>query len=303
MATYNGEKYISQQIDSLLHQTIQDFILIVQDDCSTDSTFQILQTYRQQYPHKIIINQTTGNSGSAKYNFIQLMINHKYDYLMLCDQDDVWKPNKIEVTLQKMREMERIYGTNTPLLVHTDLEVVDENLQTLSASFCQAMNADYSRTALHQLIIQNTLTGCTALYNRALAEYITTPPAYMVMHDWWLILVASIFGHIGHIDDTTIFYRQHQTNTIGAKDVRTLSYKINRLLHFREMKQAIAQTYPQANSLLQVFEAQLPTQHRLFLEEYCRIPTRNKLERIRTIYRLKVLKHGIARKVANFLVI
>lgn len=303
MATYNGEKYICQQIDSILSQTIQDFILIVQDDHSTDDTFYLLQSYEKLYPQKIIVTQSLVNSGNAKYNFIELMIKYKYDYMMLCDQDDVWKPNKIELTLRKIQEMERTYGAQTPLLVHTDLEVVDENLQTISPSFRQAMNADYNRTALHQLIIQNILTGCTALYNKALAEYLTIIPSYMVMHDWWLILVASAFGYIGHINDTTILYRQHKNNSIGAKDVRTLSYKLNRLFHWSEMKQAIAQTYPQAQSFLEVYNDLLSPHHQVFLQEYCKIPTLNKLERIRTIARLNVLKHGIARKIANFLVI
>ena len=304
MTTYNGEQYLAEQIESVLAQSVSDFALYIQDDCSTDNTWCVLQKFAKREHERIILSKTEENTGNPKYNFYSLMSHIRDDYIMLCDQDDVWLPDKIEKTLTKMRELEEKNGSDTPLLVHTDLVVVDGDLSVISQSFKSAMNANYNRTRLRDQLIQNTLTGCTALYNRALAELIMTQvPAYMVMHDWWLMLVASAFGHIGHIDDATVLYRQHNKNEIGAKDVRTLRYKVNKLINYRDMKEAINSTYQQADSLLYYYSNTLSSEQIDLLRIYCRIPTMNKWNRWRTICRLGVLKNGMARKIANFIFI
>lgn len=299
MATYNGEKYISEQIESLLSQTVQDFVIYINDDCSTDNTYEIVCEYAKKYPNKINVSKSITNSGNAKYNFIHLMIRHKQEYIMLCDQDDVWKPNKIELTLCKMHQMEVQYGSGVPLLVHTDLEVVNEYLDAISPSFMKAMNANYSHTSLNKIVIQNTLTGCTAMYNGALANLIREEPKYMVMHDWWLILIASAFGKIGHITNTTILYRQHGNNSIGAKNVCTLAYKLNRLRNGKEIKLALVQTYQQAESFVNIFDIQLSKEQLTLLRNYCSIPLQSKLHRIISTFRLKTFKNGLARKIAQ----
>lgn len=303
MATHNGENYLKEQLDSLFTQTYQDFVLYVSDDSSTDATCNILQSYQEKYPNRIFLCHNDTEHHGAKHNFMQLIMRYKAQYVMLCDQDDVWKPRKIEVTMQKMLQMEKEYGEGTPILVHTDLEVVDQSLQTVSPSFKEAMGADYSRTQLRQIIIQNVLTGCTALYNRALAELLTVEPPYMIMHDWWLVLVASAFGVVGHIDEQTILYRQHGNNVIGAKNVHTTQYIVKKLIHWREMKQAINETYQQAESLLEVYKNQLAPGQIDFLQKYCAVPKKNKLGRLISVCRLGTLKCGFTRKIANFIVV
>lgn len=303
MATYNGEKYLGEQLESLLSQTYQDFIIYISDDHSTDATYKIIQDYQKQYPNKIFFFQNNSQYHGAKYNFMQLMIQCKEEYVMLCDQDDVWKPQKIEITMQKIHQLEEKYGKDTPILVHTDLEVVNESLQTISPSFKELIHVDYSRIQLHQLIVQNILTGCTALYNRALSNLLTVEPPYMIMHDWWLILVASAFGIVDHVDQKTILYRQHSKNVVGAEDVRTFHYMIEKLAHWHDMKQAINETYQQAESLLIVYKDRLALEQVHFLCKYCSIPQKNKLNRWISICRLGTLKHGFARKIANFILI
>jgi len=302
LASYNGEKFIAEQINSLLQQTIHDFRLYIRDDRSTDSTFHIIQGFAEKHPDKIFVAQNDANLG-AKYNFMKMMIEHKDAYVMLCDQDDVWLTEKIEVTLAKMKKMESEFGEKTPLLVHTDLRVVNEKLETVSPSFKAAMNADYSKTKLHHQVIQNTLTGCTVMYNRALADLITQTPSFMVAHDWWLMLIASAFGHISSLDNQTILYRQHTKNEIGARDVRATGYKINKLLHYREIKNALNDTYLQAQCFLDVHKERLTEGQKEFLLAYCDIPNHSKLIRWFIICRLGVLKNGWARKAANFIFI
>jgi len=302
MATYNGQKYVAEQIESILMQSHQNFKLHINDDASTDNTLDILQKYASQHSNKIMVTQNSVNSRSAKYNFINMMIGAEDDYVMLCDQDDVWLPNKIERTLSKMEEMELKYGTETPLLVHTDLVVVGEDIgQIISPSYRQAMNSDYGRVQLRDQIIQNTLTGCTAMYNRSLAKFVNAKPDFLVMHDWWLMLVASAFGKIGSLDEQTTLYRQHGNNSIGAYDVRTVSYCVSKLRRYTEIKTALDETYLQAQSLLSMYRNRLSDDQVELLEEYCRIPSMSKTKRIQTIFRLGTLKNGILRRIANII--
>ncbi len=302
MATFNGEAYVAEQIESLLAQTIVADAIYICDDGSTDGTFSILEQYARQYPARIFLTKTNENMGAA-INFMHMMIEHKDAYIMLCDQDDIWLKDKTERTLARMREMEREYGETAPLLVHTDLCVVNEQNEEIAASFWRAMNADCKKTALHQLLIQNCLTGCTAMYNRALAELIDEIPAGMVMHDWWLVLVAGAFGHIGHVQAATIRYRQHRHNVIGAKDVRTLAYKLNRLLHADEVRRAIHGTYPQAADLLAIYGGRLLPEQRQLLQSYTEIPGLSKWAKWKRVRELRAYKNGFARNVAYFLFI
>lgn len=303
MATYNGEKYIKQQLDSLLKQTVQEFKIIIYDDCSSDNTFEILKSYQKKYPYKIYLHKTDKNSGNAKYTFMKMMIEYKDDYLMLCDQDDVWFEDKVEKSLRKIKQVEKSLGAGIPILVHTDLHVVDEDLNTISKSYKKAMNSDFSITSLNSKLIQNTLTGCTAIYNKALSELIFEEPKYMIMHDWWLMLIASAFGTIQSIDMPTIYYRQHSNNSIGAKDVRTLKYKINKLINYKDMQKAINDTYEQAYYFFYMYKNKLTNEKNNLLIQYIDIPNKNKLGRFITICKLKTLKHGIARKIAAFIFI
>jgi len=301
LATYNGARFLEKQLDSLFQQTVQDFVVYASDDGSRDGTIAILEDYTRRFPQRIFISQNRPQSGGTKHNFYQMMTRHKNDYVMLCDQDDVWKPDKIEHTLNEMTTMEARYGLDTPILVHTDLCVTDEHLQIISPSFKAAMNADYKKTALHQQVIQNTLTGCTAMYNRALADLLTEEPSYMVMHDWFLMLVASAFGRISSLEEPTILYRQHKGNVVGAKDVRTLKYKLHKLLGYRGVKRALTETYRQAESFLSLYRDSLSVEHRQLLLEYCAIPSKSKFGKWCALYRLKTMKNGFSRKVAHFM--
>jgi len=304
MGTYNGQEYIAEQVRSVLDQSHQDFVLHINDDASTDNTFDIAQQFGLEFPERISVTQNPSNSGCAKYNFIDMMIRIKDDYVMLCDQDDVWLPDKIDLTLKVMQKMESKYGSNTPILVHSDLRVVSEDLSNvISPSFRKAMGADYTRVKLREQIIQNTLTGCTAMYNRSLADLIEREPEFMVMHDWWLMLTASAFGKIGVLDNQTVLYRQHRNNVVGAFDVRTLSYKINKLRRFPEIKKALNETYLQAGSFLNSYKYRLNNDQVQLLETYCQMPNMNKLMRWQTLCRLGTWKHGWSRKIACFLYI
>jgi len=304
MATYNGEKYIKQQIDSIIAQSHQEFVLYINDDNSSDATFDIASEYAQKEPNKIIVTRNKVNSGSAKRNFFGMLATHKHDYLMLCDQDDVWLPDKISKTMIKMKELENLHGVNMPILVHTDLCVVNQDLQLINSSHKQAMGLDFTRIALQQVLIQNVVTGNTVMYNRSLSELIGCEPEYFIMHDWWLKLIASSFGKIGSLGESqTVLYRQHGKNEVGAKDIHKLSYKVNRLIKGGSIKEAIRTTCPQASCFLEIYKCKLAAEQIALIENYCIIPKLGKLSRWRTLSSMGALKSGVIRNIAYLIFI
>lgn len=134
LATYNGEKFVADQIRSILEQTYKNVRLIIRDDGSTDGTRAILEFFSRQYPEKIIVLPQEHNLG-IRGNFSKLMEHAKADYIMFSDQDDIWLPEKITKTLDKMKQVEKEHGPKRPILVHTDLIVTDKNLNTLHQSY------------------------------------------------------------------------------------------------------------------------------------------------------------------------
>ena len=303
LASYNGEKYIAEQIESLLAQTAQDFKLFICDDKSTDNTFLIASEYAQRYPNKISVYQNEENTGNAKYNFIRMMIEHKNDYVMLCDQDDVWLPDKIEKSLAKICELEAVYGITEPLLVHTDLRVVDKELSVMSPSYAQMSRTDYTKKSLNNLLTRNIASGCTQIYNRALADLIVSEPKYMLVHDWWVALIAATFGKIIAIHEPTILYRQHGNNSIGAKKEHSWYNIYYRLTNFDKTRKLVSDTYRQAGSLLNLYHNHLSNEHKDLLSAYSSIPRCSKIKRLRILFKYKVFMYGVIRKLGQIFII
>jgi glycosyltransferase involved in cell wall biosynthesis len=218
LATYNGGKYLREQLDSILTQSHCDWRLIIRDDCSTDDSLTIINEYLTNHPDKIILMGNSGENIGVVRNFSQLLDNATADYVMFCDQDDIWLPHKIAVTFDKMLEMEKRFGGNEPLLVFTDLTVVDEDGITVRAdSVWKYQQLDPGNvTSLNRLLQQNIPTGCTVMINRALCKKASPIPAEAAMHDWWLTLVAAVFGKIAYLPVATVRYRQHGMNVCGV---------------------------------------------------------------------------------------
>lgn len=283
MATYNGEQYIEQQLDSIIKQDDTNWRLLVRDDCSQDNTRKIIQRYQIRYPEKIILIPSTEPSGSAMNNFFKLLDYAENEYIMFADQDDVWKPDKIALTLRKMYEMEAQYGKETPLLVHTDLCVVDEALHTINPSIFAMQDMDYRRDKLSNLLVTNIVTGCTMLFNQSLLKLLDEKPKTAVMHDMWIALVAAAFGKIGFVNKASILYRQHGTNANGAKNVKTLNYFKYKIFHRVEIRKMLNLHYRQAGEFLRIYCKQLNISQKIILEEY------SKFNNMTWIYRAYVL--------------
>jgi len=303
LAAYNGEMYIAELIESLLKQTFKDFKLYIRDDKSIDGTYAILEKYAAKYPEFIFIEQNDINTGGSQFNFMQLMIDHRNDYLMLCDQDDIWLPEKIAKSFSRIKEMEQEYGASTPLLVHTDLKVTDKRLNVIRSSYKKMANLGYNFKALNNLVAMNMPTGCTIMYNRALADLINVMPDFMVMHDWWISITAAAFGKIGSVEEQLVLYRQHSDNDIGAKKARSFRYIKYVLTHISVMAGKLNNSYKQAGSFLRVFYDRLDDGQRELLTAHTTLPRLTKFGKLRTILKYNTFLYGVARKVAQVIVI
>lgn len=231
MATYNGESYISEQIESILSQTYRNWTLYVKDDLSMDSTLSIVRKYAA-IDDRIVLLDSVDKCG-AKGNFTSMMEGIDADYYMFSDQDDVWLPNKVEKSISALQELEAKYP-NLPLIVHTDLKVVNESLSTICPSLWQMFRIEpsllntFDRLGGHCLV-----TGCTMAFNKK-AKSVSLPMSdAAIMHDVWMALkVYKEKGIIEYISDPTILYRQHGHNTLGAKDFR-YNYVLNKFKRLR----------------------------------------------------------------------
>jgi glycosyltransferase involved in cell wall biosynthesis len=303
MAAYNGEKYIAEQIESILNQTATNWVLIIQDDCSTDSTAEISRSYTDKYPDKIRFIQRIEASGSAKNNFASLLPLVRTEYCMTCDNDDVWLPTKIETTLRKLLNLESLYGKQTPLLVHTDLKVVNEQLEIFADSMLIRQRLDNNRKLFNHLLVQNNVTGCTMMVNQSLLKIVGNIPSHAIMHDWWMALVAAAFGHIGFVNETTILYRQHNQNEVGFKDVKSIKYNIKRIYHRREISDSMSKVYEQAKAFLDIYGNILDEENSEKLKAFINIPQLGKIKRIKILHQYDFWKSGLNRKLGQILFI
>ncbi|MHA7847604.1 glycosyltransferase family 2 protein [Serratia sp. D1N4] len=230
LATYNGGKFIGEQIESILDNLYFDKLvkeIIITDDGSSDDTVSILRQY-QCSNEKIKILENNTNVHGVVANFSRGIIASDSEYIMLSDQDDVWLKNKISLSYDRIKRLESESESDVPILVFTDLMVVDENLALLSDSFFKHHKVEIKNFInFNSLILNNIAPGCTCIINRKLIDIALPIPKEALMHDWWFVLIAKSLGVLDVIPDATILYRQHSNNVIGAKKVKLVSKLLN----------------------------------------------------------------------------
>jgi len=301
MAVYNGEKYLSQQIESIISQTYSQWKLVICDDCSTDSSYSIINKYHKLYPDKIIAYRNEAPTGSAQANFMSMLKFSETEYTMFADQDDVWLPDKISLTLNKMKRIEQCEG-NIPILVHTDMAVVDSELNQISTSFMKYCRYNPSKRDLNHLLVQNNISGCTVMINKNLLEMVINIPAsHMLMHDWWLGLTAAAFGKIGYIDKPTSMYRQHTDNQLGAKqkDFKYYIEKIKVILRHNTGSDTIT-TLIQARKFLEQYNEQLSERNRKIVSAYSDFSNINIFRRWCRLFKYKLWKQNLEGVLGQF---
>jgi glycosyltransferase involved in cell wall biosynthesis len=286
LATYNGEKYLAEQVDSILSQTLSEWTLLIRDDGSTDRTLEVINHYIERYPNQIIhIVDTDKNLGVTR-NFERLIEHSTAPYIMFCDQDDMWNPDKIETSLYKLQTMEEQYGSNVPLLVYTDLAVCDEEGTLITKSFWKYQGGDPSLPLdCAKALVQNNATGNTFIFNRTLCNHALPFSPHAVMHDWWVALIALYLGKIDYLTNQTILYRQHNTNVSGikGKSILPILRKLPRYCKTLENNSV------QAKSFLENFRSQLDQRQITILETFTTLFYINKFHRLYKLFQFRFL--------------
>jgi glycosyltransferase, family 2 len=223
MATYNGSRFIREQVLSLMSQDYKDFNVYVRDDGSTDDTLEILKDLMIQFPGRIEILRDPVQHRGPRDAFMYLLKNVEARYYMFCDQDDVWLPFKVSHTLHRMQEVE-LKNPGKPVMIHTDLRVVDSNLDTIGESFWKWRGylVDVSKN-FNYTVMGNIFTGCTIMINRGVRDLAFPISDYARMHDEWIGLVTAKHGVVENLKEQTILYRQHSDNVCSGGEKKELS--------------------------------------------------------------------------------
>lgn len=296
LATFNAEKHIRELLDSLLNQTYKEIEIFYHDDGSKDETLSILAEYEQENPGRFFAIQGPP-TGGAKQNFMYMLSKVEADYYFFCDDDDVWDKTKVE------KELAAIKDIKNPAAVFCDLNVVDENLNTISPTFFSYVDRSPSRTSLSQLLIENMAPGCSMAINRSLRnEAIKLKNLELIlMHDHFLMTLAAMTGEVKYVDEPLILYRQTGENEVGAEK-KTIFGKIARNLNdifsgrVKKEKEAFHQeAYDLAKALLQVTDdGREDGTNIAWLKDFLATQSQSKIKRI-SFYK----KHNIDKNSGN----
>lgn len=236
LSLFGASPFLPEMLRSLQEQSLQGASLICRKDAPCDELIRPLRCM-----HFARVLKGDEHLG-VTVSYWELLKHSTAEYTMFADQDDVWHANKIAVTLDAMRKLEDIHGKKTPLLVHTDLQICDEKLNVLHKSFIRFQALNPNLTQLRHLMIQNNVTGCTMMINKALKQLLRPFPAEAICHDWYIALVAASLGKVFFLPEATIDYRQHVNNVFGAKG------RWPQKIHHEILRKLLTQTQRQAGA-------------------------------------------------------
>jgi glycosyltransferase involved in cell wall biosynthesis len=205
LSTWNGERYLQAQLDSLLAQQFAGRLtVLIRDDGSTDGTVYSIKS-RQDPRIRLVEGRNVGPRESF-FQLLRMAQREDADYVALCDQDDVWRPDKMDRALSCLK-------SDQPSLYASSLDLVDENLQPI-ATYVHRQNRSFVST-----LFCNYITGCTCVMNRAFVDQLPFPadPDKTIMHDWWLASIASLKRCESYDPVSRISYRQHASNHVGLQ--------------------------------------------------------------------------------------
>jgi glycosyltransferase involved in cell wall biosynthesis len=293
LATYNGERYLSQQIDSIINQTYNNWRIVARDDCSSDDSVRILLEYKSKLKDRFIIIKNNNKNIGPAFNFIELLRNSSAPYCMFCDQDDYWLHDKIELSINKLAT-----HSSVPALIYTDLEVVDQELNLLDRSLLEIEKIKPRDLYYKSIIIHNKITGCTVAINAKLRDIaLSGNISYIIMHDWYLAAIASLCGIIDHINKPTILYRQHKNNTIGIK-IKNLGYWKSRINSIKNNK-SWNKRRMQVENILNLSALALPRSVRYELVEFSGLSKYSKIKRLHWLLKHKYISGTIIEKIGQ----
>lgn len=297
LSTYNGERFLPEQLQSLRGQTVQDFELVVRDDGSSDATLALLDQAATECPDQVRIVRDQHPRLGPKASFASLLGRTDARYVAFCDQDDFWQPDKLEKLLAAIEREEARHGVDTPVLACSDAAVTDAQLRVTDPSYFakhRFSTADDRDLALPRLLFRNYAIGATTMINAALARRCRDMPGEAIMHDWWAALVACVAGRAVVVQEPLILYRQHGANAVGSKR-RSLPRSAREAREALSWSQdSVARCVRQAQALYRAMGASANDEQRAVLERYSRFAAQSALGRAHTVFRTRAFKPGLA---------
>ena len=304
MAVHNGSRHLPDQVQSLLEQSYPNILITILDDCSTDHSGEICAQFASQNPKNIqLLPPNEINLGVVR-TFSQLLEASECSYVLLADQDDIWEPDKIEKQMTAFLALESSYGKETPLLIHSDLSVVDQEKMEIHPSFVDYIGCNLWNQKLNGFLIQNCATGCTMLFNRSLIRKAAPIPEQAFMHDWWLALVAVAAGRIVYMPEALVRHRVHADNVIGANERSSLSkfWKMPaELWRILQREDRIMSLIGQAQALKDRVGEEISTDHLQTLNRFIDLPVHNFLASRINIIRFGFLKRSFWQRLSQMI--
>lgn len=223
MSTYNGEKWMDEQIESIVNQTYKDWLLLVRDDGSSDNTVKKLYEWKERLGKKMRIIE--GKNVGVTKSFEILLKENETQYCMMCDQDDYWKREKVELSMQQMMDEERKHP-DQPVVVFTAVDLVDGDLKPLGKTFFEQNQFDFPfAKRFKNICVCNCVAGCTMLINWRAKQLVLPFSEKVPMHDWWIAAKVAKNGILSVVETPTMLYRQHGDNVCGAKKAENGYYE------------------------------------------------------------------------------
>lgn len=251
LSTYNGSKFLRQQLDSLYQQTYPNIKILVRDDGSTDTTLELLQAEKSKGSIELLNDQNNLGATCSFFELLRHTVLSETGYVAFCDQDDVWSPDKIECAVSALSVC-----ANRPALYCSRLEIVDEQLNHITLTRIP------EKIGFGNAVVENIAVGCTTVLNKkALNILCNNLPKSMPFHDWWCYLVISCFGEVIFDSCPRIQYRLHGKNVVGAAttEFEAIKRKLTRLITDRV---GISE---QIEVFLNIFGDRIPMDHRQLL--------------------------------------
>jgi rhamnosyltransferase len=280
MATYNGEAFLEEQVQSIIAQSFTDWRLLIHDDGSTDNTVNILRRLMQKDNRIQLLEDGISHMGVAR-NFIHLVTCTSAPYCMFCDQDDIWLPNKVEEMLSEIKQ----YSQDIPQVVYSNAY-----LWTSQNGIISNKNTLTYPTTLRQMLFLNTgIQGAAAIFNRAMCEVIEQPLSFYAMHDHVLLLAGICFGEVHYLHESLMYYRQHENNLTGNAP-GSIAKKITLMWQNRNVPLVSREHYNGLKSFYEYFREGVRVDDRQVIEMFLSLPDKNCLVRLWRIvqYRFKL---------------
>lgn len=304
LASYNGEKYLCEQLDSILNQDFKDFTLYISDDGSSDNTLKIIVDYSNKDERIKVLPKHEPNKSACKH-FLYMLENVESDLFLFSDQDDVWTKDHVSTLVEKyisLSENEK----KLPILIHSDLYVADKNLNVINKSFFDYALLTKKPVYKNSYFLENNVTGGVMMINKNLKDLVFRNENYLrvnvekiPMHDHFFALLAFRFGKIIFIDKQLEFYRQHENNVVGAKNVKSIKNMLNKILSIDNLWLKKSQEF--VSFFLTCYFDLLSADERDVLSKFIDLRKFSKLKAVRFFIQNDFLKENRKRQILQIL--